>query len=254
MSPSLSEKVLEKIKNDQVKPKASWKFSAERYTILFLLGLSLLVGSIAFGIVLELISKLELFSIWSRVRNSAILIRSFPYLWIAVMFVSLILVYAEFLRTRHGYRYHLRDIAFYAASIIMGLGLLMYKAGFAETAEYALESHLPLYQMVMHTPKTFWQQPDDGLLSGTIVRHDEAHRSMDLEDMNQEVWIVDYSGAFIGGRVVIRQGEVVRVIGERKGQDRFKAEMIKPLPPCQMCQMKGNEEVRGMMRERMLRR
>lgn len=253
---SISEKVLEKIKREEVVIKPKWQFTACRYGVGILSLLFFLVGSLAISLILELIGQSEMFSFWGQKNGWGLMISSFPYLWLVMVIIFLVLGIAEFLRTRHGYKYRLRTVAIGAISVIFLGGWLFYAIGFSGQAENYLEERLYSYNKITKTPLVFWSQPEKGLISGVIVSNQPEEESIRLEDWQKDVWTVDYSKAFVRPRVQLREGEIVKVIGDPATSKEFRAAEIRPWPKCPMCQehMKQRDFDGKMNRMRMMGR
>jgi hypothetical protein len=224
----ISEKVIEKIRREKAVPRARWKFRLAHAIILTLLFGCLIVGGLALGTVLEIIGEFDLGNVLSRPKGLRLAISSLPYVWLICMVIFLALAVAEYLRTRHGYRYRLRNVLGILFIAIAVLGAGFYASGLTFRLENYLENNVPHYGKLTKTPQNFWYQPEEGLIWGRIISNDPGNKLLEIESPGEIFWQVDYSEATIRPRVSFQQGENIRAIGKEKGDNNFMAEDIKP--------------------------
>ncbi|HPN96925.1 MAG TPA: hypothetical protein PLK35_04125 [Candidatus Moranbacteria bacterium] len=242
MNQAISQKVLEKIKEEKVLPKPKWRFSLRRS----LVGLALLAfltsGSLAFSLIVELLDRLETGNMMGRPNGFRLLFAGLPYFWFLLLALASFLAVFDFLRTRNGYRYRLKNIALVFVVIIGSGGIVFYTLGVSDKMEDYLEKKISFYEKITRTPKTFWLQPDEGLLSGVVMKSDEKCHCLEMMDWNREIWNVDYSKADIRPKVNMAEGEAIKIIGEELEKMHFEAQEIKPWMGKRMMKIMENRE------------
>lgn len=86
-----------------------------------------------------------------------------------------------------------------------------------------------------------WQRPEDGLLGGEIIKIESA-QSFLLKTQKGDNWKVFYSAdTEIKRRVEMKEGEMVDIVGEKKGEYVFGASAIRQAPL-------GGPRARGMQK------
>lgn len=227
MQENLSQKVLEKIKNEKISPKATWRFSLCRLAVFAFLIFFLAAGAISFGVVFDIIHEAEVARFIGRPRGLGLLFLSLPYLWIIFMAMFSGLAVADFARTRRGYRYRMRYVTIGLFGVMMLSGAALHVLGYCEKTEIFLESRLPFYNQVSSDPRDVWLRPEDGLLSGIVVRDDsEGCHCLELRDWRENVWNVDYGSARVVPQPENFNGQAVKIVGREGSDHDFEAEEI----------------------------
>jgi hypothetical protein len=190
---------------------------------------------------------LEFEKIISRPRGFRILFLSLPYIWFIIAGIFSVLAVSEFFKTRHGYKYKTRNVILSFIILMLMLGGLFHALGFCNSVENYLENYFPIYSRITKTQQKVWSQPEMGLLSGMIIADDEAGcHCLRIRDWKKEIWEVDYSKAFVGPKVRKQKGEMIKILGTKKGGLRFEAEEIRPWVGIKMKSVK-NPRVKGKM-------
>src|SRR5665648_1197459 len=80
---NISNEVLKKIKDNNIKPKPRWYFITKNYFIWLIFGISIILGSFAFSMVLFIIKQLD-WDIYHYIGESFLktVFVSLPYLWL----------------------------------------------------------------------------------------------------------------------------------------------------------------------------
>ncbi|MFZ2975973.1 MAG: hypothetical protein WA055_05110 [Candidatus Moraniibacteriota bacterium] len=228
MESSISQKVIEKIRQEKISPKSRWNFLFCRSAIIVLLIFCVIAGAVSLGIIFSIFSQFEAGKIISRPHGAGILFWSLPFVWIILLVLFLILSVAEFVKTRRGYRYQTKYVGGIFLIIIVIVGTFLYAFNFSDKAEDYLSENFPAYNKIVRTPQKVWSQPEEGLISGEIVQNKKEEKKIYLKDWNEEIWEVDYSSALVRPRVKKEIGEKVKIIGEKESKNQFKAQEIRP--------------------------
>lgn len=141
------------------------------------------------------------------------------FLWLSVYFLH---------ATKRGYRYPLFILAgmFFLVSVLAGY--FFEQSAFDRPVEQFLSAALPRLEKfpdLIPSVERQWDQPERGLLGGTI--QSSAASGMEIKDIQEKNWYVDYSEAHISPAVTFEEGEAVKVIGKKRGDYDFKAAEVR---------------------------
>ncbi|HLM83772.1 MAG TPA: hypothetical protein VK254_00985, partial [Candidatus Bathyarchaeia archaeon] len=169
---NLSDKVLKKIKAEHIAPKPRWQFLLKNYFIWMLFLVSLLLGALAFCVMIYVVftNDWDLYKYLNTSLAGNIFI-SIPYLWIGFLVLFVWIAYYNFKYTKSGYR---RETYFVVGLSIIGslfLGAFLHTLGAGEKIEDFVAISVPGYKKIAccSNRKDIWVQPASGLLAGEIV-------------------------------------------------------------------------------------
>lgn len=227
----LCDKVLCKIKEEKIEPKPRWQFLLKDYFVWLAFAVSVIVGGLAFCVVLSIISDND-WDIYRYLNLSPAkhVLLSLPYIWIVLIFLFLGLAFYNFKHTKSGYR---RGAFLVLGLSIAGsfvLGSFFHALGWGGKIDRIFAKNVPLYQNIhcCCNRQDIWTQPEKGLLGGQIIEV-KQETGFDLEDFRGMSWEVEKdSQTLIRGPVLVRKGEKVKLIGEKKAEKRFRAREIRP--------------------------
>lgn len=228
MESSISQKVIEKIRQEKISPKSRWNFLFCRSAVMALLIFCVIAGAVSLGIIFSIFSQFEVGKIVGRPHGIGILFLSLPFVWIIFLVFFLILSIAEFVKTRRGYKYQTKYVGGTFLIVIIIMGTFLYAFSFSDKVENYLSENFSAYGKIVRTPQKVWSQPEEGLISGEIIQDKKEEKKIYLRDWNGEIWEIDYTSALIRPRVKKEVGEKVKVIGEKKAEHQFKAQEIRP--------------------------
>jgi len=240
----LSQKVLEKIKEEKIQPKAKWEFLLKESLVWVLGTISLIVGGLAFSVVIHM-SLTNDWDVYEYISESFLgfLFGTLPYFWLLFLALFVFIADYNFRHTKTGYRHKLYVIVTGSIITSMLLGGIFYVVGMGRTIDRALSENAPQYYHIMNHRRALWGHPERGLLSGVVVELVDED-NFKLKDMKNSVWMIDGDDAvMIGGMELIKEGERLRVIGKRFDDNNFKAIRIMPWIPRTGPVMKINSEI-----------
>lgn len=223
----VSKKVLEEIKEKRVTMTPKWHFVVFKILTFFLLVLLFLLGIFVFSLIYHLIFNFELGGIMSRNSSVQMVVCGLPYFWFLVLGIAVILWILEFLKTNFGYKIKKRFVIFSLVFITFIFGMGLHSLGIGEVLENFMENNFPSYRNIVKTPKSFWLQPEKGLLSGKIVNLNEEIKNLTIKDWEEKNWEVNYTGAVILKGAVLKNRKKIKIIGKEKGDCCFEAEEIR---------------------------
>lgn len=219
---TLGEQVLAKIQEKRLKPRSKWRFLFHDYFVWTLSALALTIGSVSFGVFLTIFLSND-WDIYARAEKSRIVygLSVIPYLWIVFLAASLFYANYFFNQTNKGYRYKRSGILVgsVAASAIFGVALYFY--GLAqEIDDYFLET-IPCYHQITGNHAVLWTNPDGGLLAGVVSATTSGGFS--VVDFSGKRWVISYAPPSYPSK-----DSLIKIIGERSGENAFMAEEIRP--------------------------
>ncbi len=224
----ISKKIIDKIKNEDLKPTPKWHFLLRDYIIWSFFIISILLGSISFSVIIFFLSQGD----WDvyKFLNKGLLeyvILSFPYFWMIFIFFFLGVAYYNCKHTKAGYKYNHYLIIIFSIIISFLLGFTMFIFGFGEKVDSILIGRFPRYeQNLMNRQKAIWNHPEEGLLIGNIIGF--QGRNFNLKDFDKRVWQVRGNDAtWIGGIPKKDEEILVKIIGKKEGAFIFRAKIIK---------------------------
>ena len=224
----LCERVLERIKNEQMEPIPRWRFVLSQVLVAVCIAGLILFGALVVGQIMEFLDQLEVGRLWSLSGGVKIVFSSIPYILIVIIILIIALLMAEFFRTRHGYKYKLCPAIAMFLFLMLVLGMGLYAGGISAEIEQYFIRKSKIYSKIIITPEQVWSQPEKGLLSGVVLSDDEKRRSLSIADWKGNKWKVDYGKAVIGYGEVKKEGEPVRLLGKKGEKNNFQAEEILP--------------------------
>ena len=227
MTEKITNKVLEKIKKEEIKPEAKWKFLLKDYLVWGLFVLALIVGALAVAVIIFGI-KISDWDMSGRLAGGPIrfLIMTLSYFWLLIFVAFVLVAYYNFKHTKKGYKYNIFVIIGVSLLSTILLGSLAYSIGWGEKLENSLVGRAPFYQGMQRHRQEMWSQPERGLLVGKILRVEED--KFFLEDIGRKEWQVFSAEAQLSPMVVVETGEMIRILGQILAPAQFRAERIMP--------------------------
>ncbi len=118
------------------------------------------------------------------------------------------------------------------------LGGAFYEVGLGDGVDALMGRSLPLYDLSKHSARReIWMQPEKGLIMGKIVDVDDQDDLITVSDEKGQKWKVSEKGAKwkikLKNKLEDKKGKIVKIIGERKGEDEFEAKEIRRCGDCQ---------------------
>lgn len=222
----LSEKILNKIKEKNIAPKAKIIFVLKNIAFWVLFVFSVVIGSLATSIIIWVLKNND----WELQRyiNENLFgftLKTFPYLWLGVLLLFIGVAYLNYTHTKHGYRhqYYLVVLVSIVSSLI--LGSVFHLAGLGPRIENTLVKKVPVYNKMVEKDSMFWQKPNDGLLAGKVlIIQDEAH--FVLVDLQSREWNIICEDCLKMGPPIV-PGIRIKVVGNPMPEQSFMAEVIK---------------------------
>jgi len=241
---NLSEKIAAEIKEKKIEPTPQWPFLLKNYFVWIFFAFSVLVGAVAFCVILDIFSDNDWdvygFAITNPIER---FVATIPLVWLAVLGLFLVLAFYNYKHTRTGYRaetYYILGLSI-VASIIIGV-FFHFNFGLGGKVDAFLAKRLAFYRKVISAcnHREVWTHPEKGLLGGAVMSVSVPER-FSLEDFQGSVWQMQVDPhAHIRGKSMIDENDELKVIGEQTGENSFRVFEIRHWRPD--CMEKKREE------------
>jgi hypothetical protein len=219
--------LLEKIRNKKIKPLPAWKFRLKEITVWGLFFLAVLIGALAFSVILFAIQQLD-FNLVAHMKHSLaeFLLGLIPFFWIISLIVFLLIALFSIKNSKKGYKFTSLSLLGFCTALGILIGTLFFIGGGARWLENTFATNVSFYESIQERKTKMWTRPQDGHLSGRI--NGLNAETIELEDFNGKIWKIDIQEADIIPSLELRDGEKIRVIGNMVSENEFKAEKIRP--------------------------
>ncbi len=237
---NLSEKIVEKIKNEKIIPKAKWKFVLKNsfywiLAIVFLVFVSLSVSYFSF-----LIKKSDFdvsFKLCDYFFCSLMIL--IPLFWLCVLFAFAVFSFINYRLTEKGYKLNQFLVLGGSGLLALIIGFVVLYSGFSNWMDLQIENSIPAYKEFNLKQKMLWMNPERGFLVGKVVLvNDDFH--FEMKDLNNKKWLVDYRNAKVPRNFMAFPNLEVKILGKVvvSHENRFNAFEIRQFA-CDHCRQKN---------------
>jgi len=230
---TFSKKLLEKIKNEEIKQTPKYIFVFKNIFIWLFLSISIILLSISLAINFDYLVSADLI-LFKKIGFLKVLIVFLPIFWLIFLILSSFLSYYNYRHTNKGYKVSLLKI--FTVNIITSfvLAFLLYFSWSISYIESKLEYYIPKYRSILVDDKVsrmvkVWQNEDKWLLIGEIIKVEK--NKLIFKDFNSKNWniiINDKTNTNIKHRVNIEPKEKIKIIWDKISNSDFKAFEIRP--------------------------
>ena len=223
--------VLEKIQKDDIKPKSKLSFLAKDYFVWFFGVFSLLVGSLAFSVLIYMERNND-WGFYKNFNDSLIefIFVTLSYFWLIAFIVFIVVAYFNLKHTKKGYKHRVGVVIFGSLILTIILGAVFYNLGMGKIIDNSLSKRTSIYSKVINPRVKMWMQPEKGLLTGAII-YVKENKVFVLKDLRGDNWNVRYQEAVIFPGLMIVEGERINLAGDIISQKNFEAKKIIPIGP-----------------------
>lgn len=233
----LIQDTLQKIKAKNITPVARWKYVVKKYSFWCAFLAVVILGAVSFSVALYSLSQLD-WDLYRFVHQNPFIyaLSLLPYFWLILIGAFLFLAFFDLRKTEDGYRFSWLKMSFLSIGSIVLLGFVFSLTSLAGNLNSLLIKDVPYYgQHMLMTKESQWMQPDKGFLAGSI--HSVSKNDISLKDLHQKEWIVSIDqNTFIRPSVNISPGQMIKIIGTKKGGSNFQAKEIRPWAGRQLTQ------------------
>ena len=221
---NISQIALERIREEGIKPISRNVFNIKRVLFWSVVGSSFIVGAFTFSLVISALLNND-WDLYNKFGFNFIL-RTLPYFWLISLAVFTILGELYYRKTLLGHRRgFIVIIGIYLVSTTV-FGSIFYLVGVGNFVEESLENRAPIYRNIMLNRHEVWSHPEEGLLSGIIIR--VVDNEIEVVDLNGFIWLVGTKDSFVRGRTEIEIGERIKITGNVVNNNIFHADEIRP--------------------------
>lgn len=243
---NLIQDTIEKIEKQRITPEPEWKYLMKKYGLWLLFAIVLILTALSFSVIFDNAKNLD----WDLYRfmpqgRFAYFLSMLPYFWIILIAIFLAAAFFEIRKTETGYRYSWPKILLITAGGIAVFGLFLAFFNFGGRLNSKLTQEIPFYSRhMMVTKESQWMQPAKGFLAGTIIS--VAKNKLEIEDLNNKKWNISLDEkVLIKPAANISQNEMIKIIGEKKDENNFKAREIRPWVGKGMGSGQNREMIKG---------
>lgn len=225
---NLSEKLIEKIKEEKIAPKPRWQFLAKDWFFWLMFCLSIIIGGLSFGAIIYFATDNDLVTFyWSRKDFLNELLVTLPYIWLGLIVFVAYLATVNLSATRTGYHFRPKNIVISSLVSSLLIGAVAYSFGFGSYLDNRFGQALPFYKSLGERRSQFWQQPDAARLAGKIKNLGKT--TFEIVDFQQKTWIIQTTeNTFWAPQIKKENGEMIRIVGSQKSPTEFTAIEIYP--------------------------
>lgn len=225
---SISEKVLKTIEDNDIRPRARWKFVIKNTVIWFVGLLAIIAGTLGVSTLLHLIQDNDwnVYQYFGRTFFEHVL-AVFPYFWLVALAAFVFLAYILIRRTRTGYRYTTLVFITTILSTSVLLGVIFFMFGTGEYVENTLSENIGVYAALPHNKLSIWNKPRIGLLSGTITEIEGTDEFI-LNDFTNQEWMIIEDNTEWQNKNLRTLGARIKLLGAYENNGVFIATEIRP--------------------------
>ena len=223
----ISQKTLKLIRKKKLTPTPGWVFTVKNVLFWLLLLFSLLIGSLAFSVVLFMLTSQD-WDLHPLTSQSPLvfIILNLPYFWIISTSLLIAFSLVFFKATKKSYKtpQNLFILATFISSLV--LGSLFHLAGSGSLIDRFLAESTPVYRQLNPQKFSLWSNPSAGLLSGRITQLTED--GFEITDFSNQNWTIQTDNPTLRGPVRLEVGQEVKLIGSQTDTSVFFAQEIRP--------------------------
>lgn len=237
---SNSDKLLNTIINENIKPVPKWKFQLRNYSLIFLWILFIITGAISFSIILFSIQQSDFILLdhaGHSIREMILVIM--PIAWFSILFLFLLgSIYAGY-TSKKGYKFTFSKLIGLNLGLSLTSGILFFLLGGSAYFEKTFSTQSGLFESIEIKKQKMWNNPDKGSVAGTIINVDE--NSITLKDLKNKIWTINSDSAIFSPALEIQKGEKIKILGTKTDSLHFTAQRVMPY---------GGREMRGRRHKR----
>jgi len=224
----LSQDILNKIDQENIAPTPRWIFLLKSWVLWLAYILATLLGSIAFGISIFVLTNNE----WDIHRYAPegfleYFILSIPYIWLLGFGIFAFVAYYNFRHTKQGYKTKTSILIISNIFLSIILGSVIYASGFGRTLDQTFQRQMPMYRRMINVRYRVWVRPEKGILAGEVTSI-KSDNEFSINDFRDKSWTVIGENMKNTGCSALQVGVKVRIIGHPKEPGVFIATEIKP--------------------------
>ncbi|MBU1558044.1 hypothetical protein KKC45_03720 [Patescibacteria group bacterium] len=216
--------ILKTIETKKIEPKSKWQFLL-RDSIVWVFGfISVIAGGIFASVIIFSLFNSD-WEVYRLVKGS--FLEFIPIVWIFVFAIFIFVADYNFKHTKKGYRYGVTKVILLSSLASILLGFVFYATGLSHLTDRVLDRGIPGYTGVEKRKEMMTNQPEKGLLAGTLVLSPRSD-ALVLKDFDGKEWDVIVGKLLPVHFIILDNVETVAFIGNIIGENTFEACDVKP--------------------------
>jgi hypothetical protein len=222
-----ADKMINKIKSDQIQPLPRSRFLLRKALVWFAYSAFLIVGAISFSIILYAIQQSS-FDLLEHIDDSGLefFLVLFPIVWLITLIFFLLASIWTVKNSKKGYKWSSGKWLGYTTTLSLVIGTLFFISGGAQWFEKSFANQVEVYQSIEERKIKVWSNPEKGNLSGEIK--DLNKDTIYITDFSSHRWKILTGEAFVAPMVILEEGERIKINGEMIDDKTFRASDIRP--------------------------
>ncbi len=210
-----SEKIIEKIKEENIKPKPIWYFHLAKSFLYLFSTLAIILGGLALSLVSYLLINQDWLIPWP---NFFYLI---PYAWLITLLILYLLAYLNFKNYKRAYKFNKKQLLIFIFSSSILIAIFLNSANLPAKLHETFSKKSESYQKIFDSHTRPWHRPSDGFLSGELINI--SNNNLTIRDLNHEVWQVK-----VENNNIFQIGTSWRFVGQMISENEFVANQVRP--------------------------
>lgn len=218
-----SSKILEEIREKNIKPQAKWTFLLKNDVFWFLFLLFLLIVAISFAVIIDFLIWYD-WDIYVYLQKSffSYFLFSLPYIWFLFLIIFIFVASFEFTFIKGWYRHRMHKIILFSIAVSFVFGGILFYFGFGRAVDKTLSKNFSYYNFLKINKKNIWCHPEKGLLFGRAIEIITPEDFI-IADCFGKKWSIHSNFEFIN------VGDDVKIIGTKINDYFFIAKEIRNL-------------------------
>ena len=209
---NIEDKILNKIKEENLKPTSFWYFLLRDYTLWGMVFLSIIFSALSIAPIIFIINNLEIEYIKHiSVNTWNFLLSTLPYPFILLAFIFTYLATSAWQKTKNGYKFQGKYVLIISLILSIILGIVLNWLAFGEgiEREFANKSG-GVFQSIEDKRQNDWFSPKQGRFIGIVENLNDTSFTLTNEKNNFAIQ-VDFTDDLPGAEY-IENGNSIRII------------------------------------------
>lgn len=206
---NLEEKIIKKIKDDKVCPLSPAFFMVKKILRYLALSIFLLLAGLSLSILIMIIrhGDWDIYAVLGK-NPWSFFLQAFPYFWLFGVLIFLGIAFDRTRKSDEAYHYPFVYKGLLPILLIIITALILYFSGISHSIESYLANNY-FYRQANYL-RSSWENPDKGLLAGTVELKDDK---ILLHDFSEKIWELKISSNSFIGQELLQDNKKIKVIG-----------------------------------------
>lgn len=214
------QKILEKIKENHIKPTPKWEFTLKNLAFWSVFVVALSIGSLSTSVMIFMFNHTDWQDyLFAEGVVQQILI-NLPFFWFFLVIIFIAVAFYNFEHTKTGYKHQPIIVVIISIVLSVIIGCAVYTVGGGEMLEEIFYERLPLYQQIVIHQGRLYTAPEQGRLAGVVIEVND--NQIIIQDFSGRIWEISTSTSQFG------VGERIHLLGQINSNGQFECNMIKP--------------------------